>query len=84
MIFNRRNCFIYFQIANEMDVLLISDEDTDKASAACDVFIGQLCDYETHQGIAHFCEHMLFIGTTKYPTENENQRQFPSLCCHQL
>jgi Insulinase (Peptidase family M16) len=51
-----------------MDVLLISDPETDKSSAAMDIYIGQLCD--TVPGIAHFCEHMLFIGTSKYPTEN--------------
>jgi Insulinase (Peptidase family M16) len=51
-----------------MDVLLISDPETDKASAAMDIYVGQLCD--TLPGIAHFCEHMLFIGTSKYPTEN--------------
>lgn len=22
-------------------------------------------------GLAHFCEHMLFLGTDKYPSENE-------------
>lgn len=22
-------------------------------------------------GLAHFCEHMLFLGTEKYPLENE-------------
>jgi len=22
------------------------------------------------QGLAHFCEHMLFLGTKKYPEEN--------------
>jgi len=22
-------------------------------------------------GLAHFCEHMLFLGTQKYPSENE-------------
>jgi insulysin len=53
---------------NRMDVLLISDPTTDKASAACDVHIGQLCD--PVPGLAHFCEHMLFIGTSKYPDEN--------------
>jgi insulysin len=51
-----------------MDVLLVSDPETDKASAAMDIYVGQLCD--TLPGIAHFCEHMLFIGTSKYPTEN--------------
>lgn len=24
-----------------------------------------------HTGLAHFCEHMLFLGTEKYPEENE-------------
>jgi insulysin len=52
-----------------MDVLLISDPDADKASGAIDVHVGQLCDGNS-PGIAHFCEHMLFIGTEKYPTEN--------------
>ncbi len=25
-------------------------------------------------GLAHFCEHMLFMGTDKYPSENEFQQ----------
>ena len=58
----------HFVLGEDMDVLLISDPTTDKASAACDVYVGQLCD--TLPGLAHFCEHMLFIGTEKYPTEN--------------
>ena len=29
---------------NAMDVLLISDPNTDKSSAACDIYVGQLCD----------------------------------------
>lgn len=24
-----------------------------------------------HQGLAHYLEHMLFMGSTKYPDENE-------------
>jgi len=54
-----------------MDVVLISDPTTDKSAAAMDIGIGQLCDDPTlYQGIAHFLEHMLFIGTEKYPVEN--------------
>jgi len=33
--------------------------------------IGSLCDPKEAQGLAHFLEHMLFMGTTKYPIENE-------------
>jgi len=54
-----------FVLGDELDVLLISDPETDKSSAACDVYIGQLCD--TVPGLAHYLEHMLFIGTRKYP-----------------
>lgn len=61
-----------------MDVLLISDPDADKASAAMDVYVGQLCDPPGLPGLAHFCEHMLFIGTSKYPTENEYDRYLSS------
>ncbi len=55
--------------SSKMQVLLISDPETDKSSAAMDIGIGQLCDGEL-PGIAHFLEHMLFIGTKKYPDEN--------------
>lgn len=56
--------------SNKLEVLLISDPETDKSSAAMDVGIGQLCDSPTLPGMAHFLEHMLFIGTKKYPDEN--------------
>lgn len=32
---------------------------------------GSLSDPENISGLAHFCEHMLFLGTEKYPKENE-------------
>eukprot|EP00535_Pseudo-nitzschia_heimii_P007247 CAMPEP_0197175956 /NCGR_PEP_ID=MMETSP1423-20130617/2022_1 /TAXON_ID=476441 /ORGANISM="Pseudo-nitzschia heimii, Strain UNC1101" /LENGTH=1096 /DNA_ID=CAMNT_0042625227 /DNA_START=65 /DNA_END=3355 /DNA_ORIENTATION=+ len=55
--------------SSKLQVLLISDPETDKSSAAMDIGIGQLCDGDL-PGIAHFSEHMLFIGTKKYPDEN--------------
>ena len=35
------------------------------------VRVGHLCDPDSVPGLAHFCEHMLFLGTEKYPDENE-------------
>lgn len=32
---------------------------------------GSLSDPVNIAGLAHFCEHMLFLGTKKYPKENE-------------
>jgi secreted Zn-dependent insulinase-like peptidase len=50
---------------NGMQVLLISDATTDKASAALDVRVGHLSDPAEIPGLAHFLEHMLFMGTEK-------------------
>ena len=56
-------------LPNELSVLLVSDPTTDKASAAMDVNVGHLSDPDDIPGLAHFCEHMLFLGTEKYPDE---------------
>ncbi|XP_075989549.1 insulin degrading metalloproteinase [Anticarsia gemmatalis] len=58
-------------LTNRLKVLLVSDPTTDKSAAALDVNVGYLSDPEELPGLAHFCEHMLFLGTKKYPEENE-------------
>ena len=45
-----------------LQVLLVSDETTDKSAAALDVHIGHMSDPNNLPGLAHFCEHMLFLG----------------------
>ena len=62
-----------FLLSNRLKVLVISDPDTDKAAAAMDVFVGSSRDPKDRQGLAHFLEHMLFLGTKKYPTPGEYQ-----------
>nr|XP_043901577.1 insulin-degrading enzyme isoform X4 [Solea senegalensis] len=59
------------EFTNGLKAMLISDPTTDKSSAALDVHIGSLSDPGNISGLAHFCEHMLFLGTKKYPKENE-------------
>lgn len=54
-----------------MRVLLISDPTTDLSGASMDVSAGSFNDPADYEGLAHFCEHMLFLGTKKYPDENE-------------
>eukprot|EP01031_Cornospumella_fuschlensis_P034321 gene34321-41536_t len=56
--------------ANGLPCLLVSDPTTEKSAACCDVHVGSLSDPAEAQGLAHFLEHMLFMGTEKYPTEN--------------
>jgi len=59
---------------NKLEVLLISDPSSDKSAAALDVNIGSSDDPISFQGLAHFLEHMLFLGTTKYPDADEYQK----------
>ncbi|CAG9574977.1 unnamed protein product [Danaus chrysippus] len=59
------------KLSNHLKVLLVSDPTTDKSAAALDVNVGYLSDPDEVPGLAHFCEHMLFLGTQKYPEENE-------------
>ena len=59
------------ELSNEMLVVLISHPNIDKAAAALDVSIGSLADPIEAPGIAHFLEHMLFMGSSKHPGEND-------------
>ena len=63
----------YITLQNKLRVLLISDADAEKSAAALDVFIGHKQNPADRQGLAHFLEHMLFLGTEKYPEAGEYQ-----------
>ena len=63
--------YLYKQLSNGLKVVIISDPETDKSACAMNVTIGSLCDPLEFQGMAHFLEHMLFMGTEKYPDENQ-------------
>lgn len=57
----------YLELANGLKVVLISDQKADKAAASLTAFRGSFHDPSERLGLAHFLEHMLFIGTEKYP-----------------
>ncbi len=63
----------YFSLPNRLRVLVISDPTTDKAAASLDVNVGSGHDPADRPGLAHFLEHMLFLGTEKYPVAGEYQ-----------
>ncbi|WP_373079687.1 insulinase family protein [Zhongshania sp.] len=62
-----QRAYRYTVLENGLKVLLISDAGADKAAASLDVNVGSRQDPENYQGLAHFLEHMLFLGTEKYP-----------------
>jgi len=59
---------------NDLQVLLISDPDTPKAAASLDVMVGSGDNPPGRGGLAHFLEHMLFLGTDKYPDAAEYEQ----------
>lgn len=56
-------------LSNGIRTLLISDPSTTRSAAAIDVHVGSMMDPVDIPGLAHFCEHMSFLGTEKYPGE---------------
>ncbi|CRL00867.1 CLUMA_CG014118, isoform A [Clunio marinus] len=58
-------------LENGMKVLLISDLTTDKSAACMCIEVGHMNDPVEVSGLAHLTEHALFLGTEKYPNENE-------------
>ena len=52
-------------LENHLKCLLISDELTDRSAASIDVHSGFMLDPNEIPGLAHLCEHMLFMGSKK-------------------
>ncbi|RMZ82427.1 hypothetical protein DV737_g2137, partial [Chaetothyriales sp. CBS 132003] len=59
------------ELPNKLEALLVHDPNTDKASASLNVNVGNFADDEAMPGMAHAVEHLLFMGTEKYPVEND-------------
>lgn len=59
-----------FTMSNGLKVILCSDASSNTASAAMNVHVGAASDPDSVPGLAHFNEHMLFLGTRKYPETN--------------
>lgn len=59
------------RLANGLQAYLISDPGIHESAAALAVEAGSWQDPKEYPGMAHFLEHMLFMGTGAYPKENE-------------
>ena len=52
---------------NGIEVMLVSDSSAEKSAAALSVGLGAASDPEAYPGMAHYLEHMLFMGSSQYP-----------------
>lgn len=58
-------------LENGLKVLLVSDPTSVKSAACMCVEVGHMSDPTELPGLAHLMEHVLFLGSEKYPNENE-------------
>jgi insulysin len=66
---NRKTAKI--RLANGLEAILVSDPEVHQSAAALAVEAGSWQDPKEYPGMAHFLEHMLFMGTAAYPKEFE-------------
>jgi len=71
---NDSNLYRYLELDNGLRVILASDPSAEKAAASMNVAVGSGNDPAGREGMAHFLEHMLFLGTEKYPEPGEYQQ----------
>jgi secreted Zn-dependent insulinase-like peptidase len=57
----------YTVLKNKLRVILVSDINFDRSAASLIVGTGSIRDPPDRNGLSHFLEHMLFLGTKKYP-----------------
>ena len=60
-----------FTLKNGIEVITVSDPSLATSAATLSVGVGQFQDPKNAQGIAHFLEHMIFMGSEKYKSPNE-------------
>ncbi len=63
--------YAHMTLDNGLVVLTVSDPRADKAAAALSVATGSFDEPEDLPGLAHFLEHMLFLGTDRFPEPDD-------------
>ncbi|KAF3486037.1 hypothetical protein F2Q69_00057887 [Brassica cretica] len=71
---NSKKQFRSIELKNRLCALLVSDPELEwngsPAAVSMAVRAGNFLDPPEAQGLAHFLEHMLFLGSDKFPMEN--------------
>ncbi|WKE64174.1 insulinase family protein [Gallaecimonas kandeliae] len=63
----------HITLANGLPVLVVEDAKSHRAAAAVAVRVGHFFDPAHREGLAHFVEHLLFLGTDTHPGAGEYQ-----------
>lgn len=63
-----------FRLDNGVTCMAVHDKESKTTAVTAAVLAGAAADPRDLSGLAHFCEHMCFLGSEKYPGENEYKR----------
>lgn len=67
---NEHRDFYTFNLKNNIPVVYIKDKNLEKPLFYLAVKAGYFNDPDDREGLAHFLEHLMFMGSKKYPKEN--------------
>jgi len=67
--------YLHTTFKSGLRVLAVHDPEAEKSAFSVAVEAGSLEDPADFQGLAHFCEHMLFLGSAKYPDKEAFSKQ---------
>ena len=67
---NEQRKFFSFKLKNNIPVIYVKDDKLEKPAFYFAVATGYFSDPENTPGLAHFLEHLIFMGSKKYPKEN--------------
>ena len=67
---NEKRKFKVGKLSNKIKYCLIENKELTKTQVCVNVNVGSAMDPLDNMGLAHFLEHMLFLGSKKYPIEN--------------
>lgn len=59
------------KLANGLTVFLIENNKAELSKVLMKISVGYLDEPKTYPGLAHFLEHMVFMGSERFPNENE-------------
>lgn len=71
-----KRTYFYKTLKNGLKLLIISDPDAKFSAGAFRVNVGSFEEPDEYPGLAHFLEHMLFLGSEKYPDCDEYNNFF--------
>lgn len=75
---NETRIFLSGELGNGVKYVVVEDNKIDTSAVSVVVKVGSFNDPKEFQGLAHFLEHMLFMGSDKYPEENYFEQKIKS------